>query len=195
MIDADQAKALILQRSEASAEDGERFVVHFCALSERGDYWIIRINTEDCIVRGMMERCYVGANAHLVDTTTGQIETVGSGQSVEAYLEDKYDVAAAGTMHYVLGPDFGKDDRAAVVRLRQKLACSPQRAVQLVSPALSSWLTGARRTLLDAQAILLDEGIATTIRLQASPGSAVPVDYPVWYWKPLKSVLDRIGVT
>lgn len=40
----------------------------------------------------------------------------------------------------------------------------------------SSWLTGTRRTLLGAQAILRDEGIATTIRLQESPGSAVHVN-------------------
>ena len=67
--------------------------------------------------------------------------------------------------------------------------------VELLSPALSSWLTGTRRTLLGAQAILRDKGIATTIRLQESPGSAVHVNYPVWYWNPLKSALDRIGVT
>ena len=194
MIDEDQAKVLVLRRCEAPSQGRERFAIQSCELSERGDYWIVRANTEDCVLRGMWERCYVGANADLVHTVTGQIETVGSGQSVEAYLEDKYDVAAAGAMHYVLSPDFGKDDKTAIIRLRQKLACSPQRAVQLVSPALSSWLTGTRRTLLQAQALLLDEGIATSIRLQESPASAVPID-SILHWRELKPALDRIEAT
>ncbi|WP_338763050.1 hypothetical protein [Massilia sp. METH4] len=193
MIDADQAKALILRRSEGSYGGTERFTVQSCALSERGDYWVIRVNSEDFVVRGMRERCYVGANAHLVDTATGRIETVGSGQSVEQYLEDKYDAAAAGDMHYVLGPDFGRDAKMAVIRLRQKLECSLAQAMMLVSPASSDWLTGKKSTLSHAQAMLLREGIATVIRLQADAASAVPIDDSIWHWRALKAALNGLA--
>ncbi|MBN6110698.1 hypothetical protein [Xanthomonas bonasiae] len=192
MIEADQAKALVLRRSEASCEGRERFAIHSCTLSERGDYWIVRANSEDFVLRGIQERCYVGVNAHLVSTASGEIETVGSGQSVDDYLEDKYDAAKAGTSHYVLGPDFDKNDKADVIRLRQKLECSLQRAMQLASPEFSCWLTGKMRILSNANAMLRNEGIATSIRLLENPGSAVTIDNSVWYWAALKSALNRV---
>lgn len=193
MIDADHAKALVLRRSEAVSQGRERFAIQSCKLSEQGDYWVIRANSEDFVHHGIQERCYVGLNAHLVNTASGEIDTVGSGQSVEQYLGDKYDAARAGTKHYVLGPNFDKNDKASVIRLRQKLDCTLQRAMQLVSPESSCWLTGKRRTLGHAQALLLREGIQTSIRLQQSLGSAVEIDDSVWHWDLLKSALNRVG--
>ncbi|MBP7451595.1 MAG: hypothetical protein KA914_02240 [Ottowia sp.] len=192
MIDADQAKALVLRRSEAACQGRDRFVIQSCTLSEHGHYWVIRANSEDFVVRGILERCYVGVNAYLVNTASGEIETVGSGQSVEQDLEDKYDAIVAGAKHYVLGPNFDKTDKAAVIRLRQKLECSLQRAMHLVSPESGCWLIGKRRTLSNAQAMLQHEGIATSIQLQESPGSAVPIDDSVWHWNALKSALNRM---
>ncbi|AKZ64177.1 hypothetical protein F506_17240 [Herbaspirillum hiltneri N3] len=193
MIDAEQAKTLVLRHSEASSQGRERFAIQSCTLSERGDYWIIRANSEDFVVRGIQERCYVGVTAHLVNAVSGQIETVGSARSVDQYLEDKYDVAAAGAMYYVLGPGFGKDDKHAVILLRQKLECSLQQAVKLVLPASSSWLTGTRRTLLHMKAMLLREGISTCIQLRKSPIPAELIDDSVWHWDALKSVLNRVA--
>ena len=190
MIDAEQAKALVLRRSEAASEGRERFAIQSCTLSAQGDYWVIRANSEDFVLRGIQERCYVGVNAHLVDTASGEIETVGSGQSVEQYLGDKYDAARAGTKHYVLVPDFDKNDKASVIRVRQKLECTLQRAMQLVSPESSCWLTGKRSTLGHAQALLQREGIQTSIQLQQSPGPAVKIDDSVWHWDLLKSALN-----
>src|SRR3990167_7401021 len=102
MINEEQAKAFVLHRCEAFTQGRERFAVQSCTLSSKGDYWVVRANSEDFVLRGIQELCYVGANAHLVHTTSGDIETVGSGQSVEQYLEDKYDLIEAGDKHYVL---------------------------------------------------------------------------------------------
>lgn len=192
MIEAEQAKALVLRCCEASREGRDRFVIQFCALSECGDYWIIRANSEDFVLRGIHGRCYVGVNAHLVSTASGEIETVGSGQSVDEYLQDKCDAATAGSNHYVLGPDFDKSDKAGVIRLRQKLECSLQRAMQLVSSEFNCWLTGEKRLLSDAKAILQKEGVTTSIRLLKSPGCAVRIDNSVWHWTALKSALNRV---
>jgi len=192
MIEADQARALVLRLSEASCEGGERFAIQSCTLSERGDYWIVRANSEDFVLRGIEESRYVGVNAHLVSTASGEIETVGSGQSIDEYLEDKCDAAKAGARHYVLGPDFDKNDKADVIRLRQKLECSLQRVMQLVSPEFSCWLTGKRRALSYAKAMLRNEGIATSIRLLENPGCAVTIDSSVGRWTALKSALNRV---
>lgn len=147
MIDADQAKALVLRRCEASSHQGDRFAIQSCELSEFGDYWVVRANSEDFVVRGIQECRYVGANAHLVHATSGEIETVGSGQSVEQYLGDKYDVMRAAGKHYVLTPNFDRSDKPGVIRLRQMFDCSLQTAVQMVSPESKFWLTGRKRTL------------------------------------------------
>jgi len=193
MIDAEQAQNFILRRCEASGEGSERFAIQSCTLSKCGDYWIVRANSEDFVLRGMHERCYVGVNAHLVSTVSGEIETVGSSQSVDEYLRDKFDAAKAGPGHYVLGPDFGKNDKSDVIRLRQTLECSLQKAMQLVSPEFSCWLTGNRRMLSDARAMLQKEGISTSIRLLENTGSAVTIDSSIWHWTALKSALNRLG--
>lgn len=189
-VNADQAKAIVLRLCEAPSPEGDRFAIQSCTLSAKGDYWIVRANSEDFVVRGMEERRYVGANAHLVNTTTGDVETVGSGISLEDYLQDKYDLAKAEGKHYVLGPEFDRSDKAAVVRLRQKLECSLQRAMQLASPDMRCWLTGKRRTLQHAQAMLRREGIAASIQLLADPGVAARIDDSVGHWNALKSTLQ-----
>jgi len=194
MINEAQAKALVLNRCDTFSQDGERFAVQSCTLSPKGDYWIIRANSEDFVLRGIQERCYVGVNAHLVDTASGCIETVGSAQSVEQYLEDKYDLTEAGDKHYVLEPSFGRDDKATTILLRQKLDCSVQRAIELLSPASRRWLTGKKSTLRKAQSLLAQEGISTSIQLQVAPGSALNIDDSVWYWEELKALLNRHGI-
>jgi hypothetical protein len=194
MIDADQAKSIVLRRSEASSQSGDRFAIQSCVLSDRGDYWIVRANSEDFVVRGVQERQYVGANAHLVNAKSGAVETVGSGQSVEQYLKDKYDVAVAGDNHYVLVCGFDNSDKASVIHLRQKLDCTLQIAVQLTSEPSRVWLYGKRSALLHAQELLQREGIATNIQLQAKTGSAVWIDHSVWHWEAVKAALMSCGL-
>jgi len=195
MIDADEAKAIVLRACEASSRSGERFAIQSCVLSEHRDYWVIRANSEDFVLRGIWERQYVGASAHLVRTTSGEVESVGSGQSVEQYLHEQYDLTAAGGQHYVLVCGIDSSNKVGVIRLRQKLGCTLQRAIQLTSAATRVWLYGKRSTLLHAQALLQHEGIATSIQLQAEMGSAIWIDHSVWHWDALKSVLNRTEAT
>lgn len=149
MISRETAQAMVLRRSEGDplSERYEKFAVQSCELSTRGDYWIVRVNSEAYVLHGQVERCYVGANAHLVDVASGQIETVCSGQSVGSYLQQKYDIESAAGMHYTLQPTFGRSDKAAIIRFRQTFACSLQSALRLAMPEHRSWLTGSRHLI------------------------------------------------
>lgn len=139
----------------------ERFVIQSCELSANGDYWVIRCNTEECVVHGKTEYCYVGVNAHLVDVRTGLHETVASCFSVDEYLQDKSDVNTATGNCYVLGPSFSRENRVAVINLRQKLLCSYPESFSLLLGDGRQWLTGTRRHLEDVQRLLASGGIAT----------------------------------
>ena len=116
MLSAQQASAIVLDLHKESVRDGgpERFVIQSCELSPNGDYWIIRCNTEDCVVHGKTEYCYVGVNAHLVEVRSGALETVASCFSIEEYLRDKDDLRAAGGESYVLMPAFSSTQAEAI---------------------------------------------------------------------------------
>lgn len=78
---------MILRHSESDplSPQYEKFALISCELSGDGDHWIVRVNSEDDVLHGRFERCYVGVNAYLVNVMSGEIETVGSAQSVETY--------------------------------------------------------------------------------------------------------------
>jgi hypothetical protein len=191
-LSAEEAQSLVLSRCGRAA-DGTvraRFVIQSCRLSPRQDFWVITANSEDYVLRGMGERCYVGVSAYLVDTTSGTIEIVGSGDSWEGYLQDKYDAKAAGTQQYVLRPAFGPEDKQAVIRLRQKLDCLTQEARRLVEPGIA-WFAGTRRDLLHAQALFKAESIDTAISLTDGTGDALLLNHSVWHWQALVSSLRQ----
>ena len=194
-LSAEDAQSLVLARC-GHAADGtvrDRFAIQSCRLSSRQDFWVITANSEDYVLRGMGERCYVGVSAYLVDIISGAIEIVGSGDSWEGYLQDKYDAAAAGSRHYVLRSAFGPEDKPAVIRLRQKLDCLTQEARRLVEPGIA-WFTGTRRDLLHAQALFKVESIDTAISLADGIGDALLLNRSVWHWQALASSLcQRIG--
>lgn len=48
----------------------ESFVIQSGELRANGDYWVIRSNSEDYVVHGMTEFCYVSVNAHLINVMT-----------------------------------------------------------------------------------------------------------------------------
>ncbi|MGE8358891.1 hypothetical protein [Pseudomonas sp.] len=183
MISAQQASAIVLALHEGVIRDGspERFVIQSCELSADGHCWVVRCNTEACVVHGKTEYCYVGVNAHLVDVGTGAHEVVASCFSVEEYLQDKADLLAAAGRHYVLVPSFTRDDKAALINLRQKLACSYPDSFALLAETGRQWLTGKRRYLADCQRVLATEGIATAIELQADPQGATPIGPETWH--------------
>lgn len=182
MLSEQQARAIVLAQHDGYLRDGkpERFVVYFCELTADGDYWIVRCNSEDCVVHGKTEYCYVGANAHLVDVITGTVETVCSAISVEEYLQDKYDLRAAAGRLYVLTPTFGRDNKPELINLRRKLECSYPQALMLISEQ-RQWLTGPRRYLECAQQLLADQGIFTQIELHPESGQAITIGVECWH--------------
>lgn len=183
MISAQQASAIVLNLYKGSTRDGhpEQFVIQYCELSASGDYWVIRCNTEDCVVHGKTERCYVGVNAHLVEVESGRIETVASCISVEDYLRNKDDLHAAAGKSYVLEPSFSSESKAEVINLRQKLSCSYPDSFALLLGVGRQWLTGTRRHLEDAQRLLAIESIATDIRLQVDLKGAIAIWPEAWH--------------
>ena len=188
MISAEDARSTVLRLCEDSAP-GERFTIQSCDLSPRGDYWVVCCNSEDYVVHGMFDRCYVGVSAHLVSVASGDVETVGSAQSWLEYLQDKYDLVAAAGAYYVLEPTFDRMDKAALINLRQKLSCSMQDAIAMLASGRRQWLTGNLRLLRRTQDILRDKGIGTAIVLHPAPLAATTIDERSWYWDAVASLL------
>ena len=166
----------------------EAFAVQSSSLSAHEDYWIVRANSAAYVQRGDASRFYVGVNAYLVDVRTGEIEIVGSGHSVESYLQDKYDRCEAAGRHYVLRANFARSDKHAIIHLRQVLECTLQRAREL-SEGACFWLTGRKGHLQVAQELLHQRGVATSIGLVDHALDARPIDGRTWYWDALKNVL------
>lgn len=194
MIDADAAQAMILRFCEGDTQSPHymKHAIQCCVLSERGDYWIIRANSEAYVVHGRSEYCYVGVNAFLLDVVSGEIETVVSGNRVSHYLQDKYDIRNAAGQAYVLEPAFERSDKAAVVRLRQTLACRLPHALALLSPEHRSWLTGRRRVMQWAQRELVAKGVATEVMLRRGSGGALYIPEQIWHWDLLLAELKRL---
>ncbi len=184
MISEDDAKSIVLKLCNADA-GGEKFVIQSCKASPRGDYWIVRSNSEAYVIHGDFERCYVGVSARLVNAITGEVETVGSGSSWQEYLQDKYDVEIAAGLHYVLEPAFDVKDKAALVNLRQRLVRSYQETIALVSPEHRHWLTGKLRVLKIAQTLLKEQGIEASICLREKTLGAALIDERIWHWEAL----------
>jgi len=188
MVTEADAKRSVLSRMQGASES-EAFAVQSCALTPLRDYWIVRANSAGYVLNGDLARCYVGVNAYLVDTRTGEIEVVGSGATVDQYLQDKYDLREAAGRHYVLCAGFSADDKRAIIRLRQKLECSLQRA-RMLSERNRPWATSARRTLVMAQELLQKQAVSTLITLVDDPLDARPIDTGIWHWDALKRALQ-----
>lgn len=194
MITAEDAHAIVLSRTNSAPSDVCRdiFVIQSCELSARRDYWIVRANSEDFVHRGMVEKQYVGVNAYLVSSVSGNVEFVGSGQSVEGFLQDSYDAEAAGDEHYVLGPIFTRYEKTALVNLRQKLECSFQDTILLISAPQSAWITGSLGTLKNAKELLEQQDINVSIQLHPEIASAIEIDNSVSDWSAMKTELHRL---
>ena len=194
MINADTAQAMILRFCEGDPQSPHyvKHAIQCCVLSERGDYWIIRANSEAYVVHGRSEFCYVGVNAFLLDVLSGEIETVVSRNRVSDYLQDKYDVRDADGQAYVLEPAFDLTDKAAVIRLRQTLDCRLSLALALLSPEHRSWLTGQRRVMQWAQREFTAKGVATEVMLRLGTGGALYIPEQIWHWDLLLAELKRL---
>lgn len=192
---ADQACAIVLALFDGAMRDGkpERFVIQNCELSANGDYWVIRCNSEDYVVHGMTEFCYVGVNAHLINVFTGEREMVVSCITVEEYLQDKYDLEAAAGKQYVLTPALDRADKPALINLRQKLQCTYPQTLALLTGQQRLWLTGTRMLLKNAQRLLGEQGITTQIELLPDASEAVVIGVETWHIEAvLKAVRKRL---
>lgn len=193
MLSAQQACTIVLELHEGSTRDGdpERFVIQFCELSMDGNYWVIRCNTEEYVVHGKTEYCYVGVNAHLVDVNTGAVETVASCFSVEQYLQDKKDLYVAAGRNYILEPSFSRESKDAVINLRKKLACSYPDTFALLTGTGRQWLTGKRRYLEEVQRLLASEGISTSIELHSELQGAISIGPETWHFDAVLEALNK----
>ncbi|MBK5512558.1 hypothetical protein [Pseudomonas sp. TH15] len=192
---ADQACAIVLALFDGAMRDGkpERFVIQNCELSANGDYWVIRCNSEDYVVHGMTEFCYVGVNAHLINVFTGEREMVVSCITVEEYLQDKYDLEAAAGKQYVLTPALDRADKPALINLRQKLQCTYPQTLALLTGQQRLWLTGTRMLLKNTQRLLGEQSITTQIELLPDAGEAVVIGVETWHIEAvLKAVRKRL---
>ncbi|UFH49516.1 hypothetical protein [Pseudomonas sp. KNUC1026] len=196
MLSAQQASAIVLALFDGRIRDGqpERFVIQACELSAGGDYWVIRCNSEDYVVHGKAEYCYVGVNAHLIDVVTGEHESVASCFSVEEYLQDKHALKVAAGNSYVLCPAFSREDKVALLNLRRMLSCSYPEVFALLSGAGRQWLTGIRRHMEHIQRLLERQGVATVIELVPSAAGAVSVGPETWHIEAvLRALHKRFG--
>lgn len=194
---ARQAQAIVLELYESSGRlrDGEpeRYAIQSCELSPRGNYWVVRCNTEAYVVHDLPMSCLVGVNAHLVDVNSGEVSVVCSAISVDEFLEDQYDLATAAGSAYILGPAFDRNDKAELIHLRQKLQCTWPEVFALLSDEKAHWLTGTARILRDARQLLASQGIRTAISVCPHPRDAVPVGVETWHVEAaLKAVRQRI---
>lgn len=195
MLTAEQACDIVLGQFDGAMRDGkpERFVIQSCELSANGDYWVIRSNSDDCVVHGMTEFCYVGVNAHLINIRTGERETVASCMSVDEYLQDKYNLEAAAGNQFVLTPAFDRGDKPALINLRRKLQCTYPQTLALLTDKQRYWLTGKCRFLEDAQRLLLEQAIATQIELVLDAGEALAIGVETWHIEAvLRAVRERL---
>ncbi|MGC5700766.1 hypothetical protein J4P02_11270 [Pseudomonas sp. NFXW11] len=183
MLSPQQACSLVLAMHDGTLRDGqpERFAIQSCELTAHGDYWAVCSNSEDYVLRGMTQYCYVGVSAHLVNVHSGEIETVANCFSVEDYLQDKYDLRAAAGQCYVLTPAFGRDDKPAMINLRRKLGCSYPEVIRMLCAEQRHWLTGLRRHLEAVQRLLGQQNIATQVEMVPEAAGAFAIGVETWY--------------
>ncbi|WP_099075605.1 hypothetical protein [Proteus alimentorum] len=192
MLTSQQAQDIVLNHCHSSLCD-ERFAIYFCELSPKQDFWIIRCNSERYIIYNQLEHCYVGVNAYLVNTSTGKIDIVGSGESVEDFLQEIYDAQTADSQFYLLRPTFSKDNKIALLNLKQWLECGYTDIINLLT-INRSWFTGKHRNLQHVQALLNKRNIETEIVLVDKTENAIIVDNSIWFEEDIKKELKKVIV-
>jgi len=85
-----------------------------------------------------------------------------------------------------------RSEKTALINLRQKLECSFQEAILLVSAPQSAWITGSLSMLKHAKELLQEQSIDVDIRLQSDIANAIEIDHSVWHWGALKTEFHRL---
>ncbi|HEK2896166.1 hypothetical protein [Proteus terrae] len=190
MITSQQAQDIVLNHCHSSP-CGERFAIYSCELSPKQDFWIIRCNSERYVIYNQLEHCYVGINAYLVDTFTGKIDIIASGESVEDFLQDIYDTQTAGSQFYLLRPTFSKENKIALLNLKQWLGCGYTDTIKLLT-INRSWFTGKHRYLQHIQILLNKRNINTEIILADKTESIVIIDNSTWFEEDIRKELRKV---
>ncbi|MBX9401507.1 hypothetical protein K4L06_09295 [Lysobacter sp. BMK333-48F3] len=186
MITEEQARQIVLTTAEHIP-----LAIYGCELSPRGDYWVIEANSEAWVLHGEFSDMLVGVSAYLVHTVTGRLSLVGSAQHWPDCVEDLHDLEVADGRHYLLVPGCDADDKQAAMHLHRQLACSLLDIGYLLSPAGRNWLTGTRRALAAAQAVLQERGIATDIVLMPEADAAILVEVQDTSWGHVSLLVRR----
>lgn len=190
MITSQKAQDLVLNLCNSKCYN-DKFIVYFCELSLNQDYWIIRCNSERYILNNSHAHCYVGVNAYLVNTLTGEIEIVSSAHSIDDFLQDKSDLQRAGQCFYILQPTFTKENKQALINLKQWLGCGYTEALSLLSLNNNKWFTGKLRYLQHIQALLKNKNIKTEISLIETTDNAVVIEPNILYEEDIKKELNK----
>ncbi|WP_368869187.1 hypothetical protein [Proteus terrae] len=126
-----------------------------------------------------------------MDTYTGKIDIVGSGQNVEDFLQDIYDAQAAGSQFYLLRPIFSKENKIALLNLKQWLGYGYTDTVNLLT-INKNWFTGKRRNLQHVQILLNKRDINTEIILADKTEGIVIIDNSTWFEEDIRRELRKV---
>lgn len=193
MFDQIRAETILLESLNSSYLNGDRedkFVISSIKLSLNKDYWIITANSEAYVKHDDFSRCYVGVNAYLVNAKTGEIEIIGSCESVENYLQDKYDDIEAKGCLYVLGSGYKENDKKAIIKLHQILQCKLSDSRELIKGNKCIWFTGKKRVLSRVSDFFRTQGIETEIALEKKTDNLPKLcDYT--FWNDIAQVMNK----
>ncbi|QPN88659.1 hypothetical protein [Proteus vulgaris] len=81
-----------------------------------------------------------------MDIFTGRIDIIASGESVKNFLQDIYDTQTVGCQFYLLRPTFSKENKIALLNLKQWLECGYTNTIKLLT-INKNWFTGKHRYL------------------------------------------------
>ena len=126
-----------------------------------------------------------------MDTYTGKIDIVGSGQNVEDFQQDIYDAQAAGSQFYLLRPIFSKENKIALLNLKQWLGYGYTDTVNLLT-INKNWFTGKRRNLQHVQILLNKRDINTEIILADKTEGIVIIDNSTWFEEDIRKELRKV---
>lgn len=182
MLDEAAARALVAARLSTDP----RLVLLSCEPSRDGTRFLLEVNTEAYARTGEVALALVGTPTYAVDRVTGEVEAFRDSWCAEQILEDRRDAAEAAARTWVVRP-LAEAGAVGIVRVRQWLGCTPERARALVRAG--PWFRGTRREMHHALAYLVPLGVPVEVALVEDPGAAL--DVWVGSAEHLKAVLTR----
>ncbi|XTD83138.1 hypothetical protein AB8849_08175 [Proteus vulgaris] len=126
-----------------------------------------------------------------MDTFTGKINIVSSGESVEDFLQEIYDTQTACGQFYLLRPTFSKENKISLLHLKQWIGCGYIDAINLLT-INKNWFTGKRRYLQHIQILLDKRDIKTEIVLADKIDNIVVINNGTWFEEDIKKELRTV---